>query len=117
MDIDKENRTTASSQSSTKKTTAGYQIPWIEKYRPQTLDDVVGNEETVLRLQAIAVDGNLPNLILSGPPGTGKVGLVLTAGYPCTGTVQYCTVQPLTVLPLRFLFYRRHPFTHWLVSS
>lgn len=72
MDIDKENRTSASSQSSTKKTTAGYQIPWIEKYRPQTLDDVVGNEETVLRLQAIAVDGNLPNLILSGPPGTGK---------------------------------------------
>jgi replication factor C subunit 2/4 len=73
MDIDKENQTTSSQN--TKKNPSGYQSPFIEKYRPQTLDDVVGNEETVLRLQAIAVDGNLPNLILSGPPGTGKVSL------------------------------------------
>jgi replication factor C subunit 2/4 len=47
-------------------------MPFVEKYRPRTLDDVVGNEETVSRLRSIAVDGNLPNLILSGPPGTGK---------------------------------------------
>jgi ATP-dependent Clp protease ATP-binding subunit ClpA len=51
---------------------SGYQIPWVEKYRPKTLDDVVGNEETVQRLRAIAQTGNLPNLILAGPPGTGK---------------------------------------------
>ena len=50
----------------------GYQVPWVEKYRPRTLDDVVGNEETVHRLRAIAETGNLPNLILAGPPGTGK---------------------------------------------
>jgi len=50
----------------------GYQVPWVEKYRPRTLQDVLGNEDTVLRLQAIAKDGNLPNLILCGPPGTGK---------------------------------------------
>ena len=43
--------------------------PWIEKYRPQKLEDIVGNEETLVRLQAIAKDGNLPNLILCGPPG------------------------------------------------
>lgn len=51
---------------------SGYQVPWIEKYRPQKLEDIVGNEETLVRLQAIAKDGNLPNLILCGPPGTGK---------------------------------------------
>ena len=78
MDIDEENNQTRSSSRQTvgKKPVSGYQIPWIEKYRPQTLQDVVGNEETVLRLQAIAVDGNLPNLILSGPPGTGKVSRI-----------------------------------------
>lgn len=47
-------------------------MPFIEKYRPRTLNDVVGNEETVSRLRAIAETGNLPNLILSGPPGSGK---------------------------------------------
>jgi replication factor C subunit 2/4 len=50
-----------------------YALPWVEKYRPLTLDQVVGNDETITRLQAIAEDGNMPNLILSGPPGTGKV--------------------------------------------
>lgn len=69
MDVDKENQTNITN----KKNGAAYQIPWIEKYRPLTLDEVVGNEETVMRLEAISQDGNLPNLILSGPPGTGKV--------------------------------------------
>ena len=51
----------------------GYDVPWVEKYRPRALDDVVGNEDTLVRLRAIAEDGNMPNLILCGPPGTGKV--------------------------------------------
>jgi replication factor C subunit 2/4 len=55
-----------------KKSMAGYQVPWVEKYRPRVLEDVVGNEETVSRLRAISRTGNLPNLILAGPPGTGK---------------------------------------------
>lgn len=48
-------------------------MPWVEAYRPKTLQDVVGNEDTVVRLRAIAKDGNLPNLIVCGPPGTGKL--------------------------------------------
>ncbi len=55
------------------KGTGGYEMPWVEKYRPRNLDDVVGNDDTLVRLRAIAVDGNMPNLILCGPPGTGKV--------------------------------------------
>lgn len=54
------------------KNKGGYDVPWVEKYRPRSLTSVVGNEDTVVRLQAIAEDGNMPNLILSGPPGTGK---------------------------------------------
>lgn len=65
--------------------TSGYQIPWIEKYRPQKLEDVVGNEETLVRLQAIAKDGNLPNLILCGPPGTGKTTSVHALAHELLG--------------------------------
>eukprot|EP00968_Pinguiococcus_pyrenoidosus_P014935 scaffold1370_cov271-Pinguiococcus_pyrenoidosus.AAC.3 len=49
-----------------------FEVPWVEKYRPQLLSDVVGNADTVARLAAIAEMGNLPNVILCGPPGTGK---------------------------------------------
>ncbi|KAL6005617.1 hypothetical protein ACLOJK_006187 [Asimina triloba] len=40
-------------------------IPWVEKYRPTKVADVVGNADAVSRLQVIARDGNMPNLILS----------------------------------------------------
>eukprot|EP01010_Urceolus_cornutus_P000455 NODE_1060_length_1135_cov_258.929098_g808_i0.p1 GENE.NODE_1060_length_1135_cov_258.929098_g808_i0~~NODE_1060_length_1135_cov_258.929098_g808_i0.p1 ORF type:complete len:371 (+),score=108.90 NODE_1060_length_1135_cov_258.929098_g808_i0:62-1114(+) len=50
----------------------GSSLPWIEKYRPTHMCDVVGNEEAVSRLKVVAQDGNLPNLLITGPPGTGK---------------------------------------------
>lgn len=49
----------------------------VEKYRPETLNDVVGNEETIQRLQVIAREGNMPNMIISGPPGTGKTTSIM----------------------------------------
>jgi replication factor C subunit 2/4 len=54
-----------------------FEQPWLEKYRPRVMEDVVGNEDTVGRLQVLAQQGNMPNLILSGPPGTGKTTSVL----------------------------------------
>ncbi|KAJ4485894.1 P-loop containing nucleoside triphosphate hydrolase protein [Lentinula aciculospora] len=65
-----------SSGSNTKKASNGsdliYELPWVEKYRPQVLDDVVGNSETIERLKIIARDGNCPHIIISGMPGIGK---------------------------------------------
>ncbi len=37
----------------------------VEKYRPQKLSDVVGNEDAICRLRAIAKDGNMPHMILT----------------------------------------------------
>lgn len=78
--------TTTTVHQSTAATTAanttsggGYRSPWVELYRPRTLSDVLGNEETILRLRAIAKDGNLPNLILCGPPGTGTCSVLNAA--------------------------------------
>ncbi|KAJ6120206.1 activator 1 37 kDa subunit [Penicillium sp. IBT 18751x] len=54
-----------------------YELPWVEKYRPVFLDDVVGNTETIERLKIIAKDGNMPHVIISGMPGIGKTTSVL----------------------------------------
>lgn len=37
----------------------------IEKYRPMTFDDIVGNEETVDRLANISRSGNTPHIIIA----------------------------------------------------
>ena len=45
---------------------------WIEKYRPEYLEDIVGHDDIVARLQSYVEQDDLPNLLFSGPAGTGK---------------------------------------------
>lgn len=71
----------SASRNSLRAVTAGappdYELPWVEKYRPIFLDDIVGNTETIERLKIIAKDGNMPHVIISGMPGIGKTTSIL----------------------------------------
>ncbi|MBD3188179.1 replication factor C small subunit [Candidatus Bathyarchaeota archaeon] len=46
--------------------------PFVEKYRPRTLRDVVGQDKIVARLKGFVADQSMPHLIFAGPAGTGK---------------------------------------------
>jgi len=47
-------------------------IPWIEKYRPDTFDDIVMDPSNKQILHNIINNAYFPNLLFYGPPGTGK---------------------------------------------
>lgn len=45
---------------------------WTEKYRPKTLDEVIGQKHVTESLKAYVKSRNMPHLLLTGPAGTGK---------------------------------------------
>ncbi|MDY6770915.1 MAG: replication factor C small subunit [Candidatus Nanohaloarchaea archaeon] len=45
---------------------------WTEKYRPDTLDEVIGQQNIVDRLQAFVENESVPHMMFAGPAGTGK---------------------------------------------
>lgn len=51
--------------------------PWVEKYRPRVLDDVVNQSGIVARLKHFLQDKSMPHLIFAGPAGTGKTTCAL----------------------------------------
>lgn len=55
---------------------AGLEV-WTEKYRPQRLDDVIGQKHVVERLKAWIKGKNVPNMLLAGPAGVGKTTIAL----------------------------------------
>ena len=52
-------------------------LPWVEKYRPQSLDDLISHEEIISTIRRFVDEGRLPHLLLYGPPGTGKTSTIL----------------------------------------
>ena len=48
---------------------------WVEKYRPTTLDNYIGNEHLKSKVKVYLESGDLPHLLLYGRAGTGKTTL------------------------------------------
>lgn len=46
--------------------------PWVEKYRPRVLNDIVNQKGIIKRLKQFIKDKSMPHLIFAGPAGTGK---------------------------------------------
>ena len=45
---------------------------WVEKYRPQTIEDCILPDSIKKTFQEFLNKGEIPNMLLSGPPGVGK---------------------------------------------
>lgn len=51
-------------------------LPWVEKYRPKFIDDIIGNSNIKNALQTYLKSKQLPHLLFHGPSGTGKTSII-----------------------------------------
>jgi len=52
------------------------QLPWIEKYRPSNIEDIIFTEEMKQTIDIMVKSKEIPCLLLTGPPGTGKTSTI-----------------------------------------
>lgn len=70
-------------------------LPWIEKYRPNHIDQIILDDDTKDMLFEMIETKNFPNLLLYGPPGTGKTTSIICLlkmyqdKYKCTNNVMH----------------------------
>jgi len=60
-------------------------IPWVDKYRPKKLDDIIHQNEIIKILKKVIETGKLPHLLFYGPSGTGKTSTILAIGMELFG--------------------------------
>jgi replication factor C subunit 3/5 len=62
---------------SSNKTEVAESLPWIEKYRPTNLDEVISHDSKIDVLKKLIDKRQLPHLLFYGSPGTGKTSSIL----------------------------------------
>lgn len=53
-------------------------IPWVDKYRPKKLDEVIYQEEVINILNECLKTGQFTHMLLYGPPGSGKTSSIIS---------------------------------------
>lgn len=70
-------------------------VPWVEKFRPQSLSDVAAHRDIVETIDRLASSNRLPHLLLYGPPGTGKTSTILALARKLYGSQMHNMVLEL----------------------
>jgi len=58
-------------------TTKGANLPWVEKYRPNGLQELISHEDIITTIRTFIKQDRLPHTLFYGPPGTGKTSTIL----------------------------------------
>jgi replication factor C subunit 2/4 len=62
---------------STKDDNINIKLPWIEKYRPKNANEILLEPFIKQKIEKILEQKSIPNMIITGEPGTGKTSTIL----------------------------------------
>jgi replication factor C subunit 2/4 len=57
--------------------TLNIKTPWVEKYRPKSSDDILLDPFIKTKINNIVKEKSIPNMIITGEPGTGKTSTII----------------------------------------
>ena len=60
-----------------KSTNIEIKIPWIEKYRPKISNEIILDPFIKQKIDKILESRSIPNMIITGEPGTGKTSTII----------------------------------------
>lgn len=67
-------------------------LPWVEKYRPEKLDDLIAHEDIICTITRFIKEDRLPHLLFYGPPGTGKTSTILACAKQIYGCKEFASM-------------------------
>ncbi|HKL97450.1 MAG TPA: replication protein C [Methanocorpusculum sp.] len=73
---------------------------WIEKYRPTSFDEIIGQKNPMNQLAAYAALGNLPHLMVIGRSGCGKTSAleIFSKQFYTEAAAENTTILPVSVM-------------------
>lgn len=71
------------------------QLPWVEKYRPQKIDDVISHKEIIQSLKKFITKKTLPHLLFFGSSGVGKTSVIKCCAKEIYGPYADCMTLEL----------------------
>lgn len=71
------------------------QLPWIEKYRPKKIDQIISHHDIIMSLKKFINKKTLPHLLFFGPSGSGKTSAIKCCANEIYGPYISCMILEL----------------------
>ncbi len=71
------------------------QLPWVEKYRPSSLKQIISHKEIIDSLKKLINSKSLPHLLFFGPSGSGKTSTIMCCAREIYGEYVDCMILQL----------------------
>ena len=102
----------------TKAINKGYDtLPWIEKYRPSSLNEIISHDEIIATLRIFIKKRCLPHLLFYGPPGTGKTSTIMACAKELYGEYYTFMVMELNASDDRGIEVVRNKIKQFVTSQ
>jgi len=92
-------------------------LPWIEKYRPSNLNELISHHAIINSLKIFIKNKSMPHMLFYGPPGTGKTSTILACAKELYGSNFSFMVMELNASDDRGIEVVRHKIKQFVSSD